>query len=114
MSKSINQKHKYIELIEFALENRSFTMQQALDATKMSGDEFSAAKSSLFHLWGKHENPELTEKLDWTIKPEAYFHYLSFLEFRHSVQSARKAFWLALISICIAIFSAVLTGMTLF
>jgi len=113
MPKSTDQKHKYIDLIEFALANRSFTVQQALDATKMSADEFSAAKYSLFHLKGMHENPDRNKVLDWTLRPEAYFHYLSFLEFRHSVRAARKAFWLAVASICIAIASAVLTGIAL-
>lgn len=78
MSENQDDKHKYIQLIEFALANRSFTVQQALDATKMSGDEFSAAQYSLFHLKGMHENSNRNEQMDWTLKPEAYFNYLCF------------------------------------
>lgn len=106
-------RHKCIDLIEFALANRSFTVQQALDATKMSGDEFDAAKNGLFHLMGIHEHPHRNEVISWTLKPEAYFQYLSFLEFRHSVQSAKKAYRVALASIFIAIVSVLIAGISL-
>lgn len=106
-------KHKYIDLIEFALATRSFSVQQILDATKMSGDEFNAAKHALFHLKGMHENPLRDEVIDWTLKPEAYFQYLSYLEFKHSVESSKRAYWVAWISMSIAAISVVIACISL-
>lgn len=103
MDSDSHNKHKFIKLIEYALSNKSFSVREACDASGLSEREFDRAKYSLFVLLGKHEHVESPhERLDWWLKPEAYFSYISYLEFQHSLNTSRRAHWIAVFSLLIA------------
>ncbi len=86
------REHEYVKLIAFALETPSFSVQQACEASGLSPRRFKSAMYSIFSLRGQHERLQSDhEILDWELSPEAYFNYLSFLEFRHSLAAAAKA-----------------------
>jgi hypothetical protein len=95
--------HRYIKLVEFALANHKFSVRQACDASGLTEDEFSGAKFSLFMLKEINEHIEsVHEILDWRLKPEAYFSYVSYLEFKHSLATARRAWLFSAFSVLIA------------
>ncbi|MEX2257147.1 MAG: hypothetical protein WD672_00435 [Woeseia sp.] len=103
--------HRYVKLVEFVLANQSFSVRQACDASGLSEDEFSGAKYSLFMLKGAHERIESShEILDWRLKPEAYFSYVSYLEFKHSLATSRRAWWFSVLSLLIAAASLLVAG----
>ena len=59
------------------------------------------------------------EVQDWVLSPEAYFNYLQYCEFKHSLESAEaaqksatKAFWVALAAIVVSIASTLVGSVT--
>jgi len=101
--------HRYSKLVEYALANKTFSVKQACDASGLSEDEFSGAKYSLFMLKGEHECIDSADKvLSWRLKPEAYFSYVSYLEFKHSLITSHRAWWVACFSLLIAAASLLL------
>lgn len=115
MDSGIISKHKYIKLIEFALKNKSFSVQEACDASGLNEREFNGAKYSLFVLLGKHEHiVNIHESLEWWLKPEAYFSYVSFLEFQHSLNTSRRAQWIAVFSLLFAAGSLLVSAYAIF
>jgi hypothetical protein len=107
--------HRYVKLVEFALANKSFSIRQACNASGLSEDEFSGAKYSLFMLKGEHEHIASShEILDWRLKPEAYFSYVSYAEFKHSLTTSRWAWWFSGISLFIAAASLLIAAYGVF
>ena len=103
--------HRYIKLVEYALDNKTFSVQQACDASGLSETEFEGTKYSLFMLSGANEKiGSIHEVLDWRLKPEAYFSYVSYLEFKHSLTMSRWAWWFSIISLFIAAMSLLVSG----
>ncbi len=98
-------KHKYISLIEYCLHNPEFSTVEACNATGLSNKEFSFIADAVFSLNANQSQglykPE--QKQDWILKPEAYFSYLQYLEFRHSIEHSRRAYWLAVLAIVVSI-----------
>jgi hypothetical protein len=39
----------------------------------------------------------------WILRPEAYFSYLQYLEFKHAIETAKRAYWLSVAAIVIAL-----------
>ena len=115
--KALMDKHKYIALIEYALEQRTFSMLDACEATGVSQKEFQFIRRSIFVLNAEQDTIEglvanRREVQDWVLSPEAYFNYLQYCEFKHSLESAEaaqksatKAFWVALAAIVVSIAS---------
>ena len=103
-------KHKYVSLIEFALRNHTFSVEEAMSACGFTEKEFRFVSSSLFSLSAYQADPgfDPARKLEWILKPEIYFSYLQYLEFLHAVRTARQAFWLSLAAIVIAIITTIL------
>jgi hypothetical protein len=102
-------KHKYIELVEFALHNDKFSAEEASKACGLSEKEFRFVSASIFSLSGYQAQAgfDPASKLDWILKPETYFSYLQYLEFRHAIETAKRAYWLSVAAIIIAILSTV-------
>lgn len=96
------EKHRFIKLIEFALQHSSFSAREAMTASGMSEREFSGAKYTLFKLKGEHESAPASETLNWHLSPQAFFQYLSFLQYRHAVRSSSRALWIAAASLAVA------------
>lgn len=103
------ERHKFIKIIEYALKHESFTVEQICEAVGISQVEFNLAKSSIFHLLGQHDPvPSPHSKLPWYLSTEAFFNYLSFLEYSHAIQSAKRAHILAIVAIFLAAASMLL------
>jgi hypothetical protein len=97
------ENYKIIKLMEFSLKDQSFSVQQACNVSGVSPDEFSGLKYSLYVLKGAHENIESNnEILDWRLTPEAYFNYLSFIQYKHSVLTSKRAQIVAICSLLIS------------
>lgn len=91
--------HPYIKLIQFAIENRSFTVEQARMAAHLSHEEFMFVRHDLFVLSGAQLDPVIHEQqvMEWKVSPQALFGYIQYQAYRDAVESARKAdkraFW---------------------
>ncbi len=103
------ERHKFIRLIEFSLKNSSFSIQQAVEASGMTEEDFSGAKYSIFQLKGEHEHATSDKVLNWRLTAEAFFNYLSFLEYRDALKASRRAIWVAISSLLVTIIANVLT-----
>jgi len=103
------ERHKFIKIIEYALKHESFTVEQICEAVGISQVEFNLAKFSIFHLLGEHDpvsSPH--KKIPWYLSTKAFFNYLSFLEYRHAIQTAKRAYILGIVAILIAAVSMLL------
>lgn len=105
-------KHKYIELIEYALENPRFSVIQACEATGLSDGEFRFIRREIFVLNMEQDSADLhtREVQEWKLHPQAYFNYLQFCEFKHSLEesaraqeNAQRAHWIAIAAIVISV-----------
>ncbi len=97
--------HKYIKLIEFALNNQKFSRQKACKATGLTEKEFDFLRRDIFVLseaQSAHENLDIDQ--EWTLSNQAFFNYLQYQEFHHSVNTSRKAHWTAIVAIIISAF----------
>lgn len=85
--------HPYIKLIQFAIENRSFTVEQACMAAHISREEFMFVRHDLFVLSGAQLGPVFSQQqvMDWKVSPQALFGYIQYQAYRDAVESARKA-----------------------
>ena len=100
-------KHKYVQLIEFALRKQSsFTIQEARDACHLAPREFRFIAPSIFALDAQQMDKlgEVHESQNWVLRPEAYFGYLQYVQFDHAVLSARRAQWTAIAALVLTIF----------
>ena len=106
---NILSKHKYISLIEYSLEqgDAEFSASDACFETGLSEREFNFIRASIFILNGYQEVPTFDTKKphQWILRPEAYFSYLQYLEFGHSIEYSRKSYWIAVAAILVAIIS---------
>ena len=97
------EKHGYLKLIEFTLENSNYSIEQACDRTGLNSKQFQFAKHEIFVLSGYQDtyvNPE--KVLEWELSPKAYFQYLEYLEFKHAIESSKKATRTAIAAITIS------------
>ena len=95
------KKHKYVQLIEFTINNQSsFTIRQARDACKISPRQFRSIAPSIFILNQQQRDggylPNESEVQEWILKPESYFGYLQYVQFEHAVSSSNRAQWIAI------------------
>jgi hypothetical protein len=83
------ESHKYIKLLEYALENRNFTKVQACEASGLSQSDFDFIKWQIFSLSAAQESfVSPNEEHEWKLAPQAFFNYLQFQEFKHAVNTA--------------------------
>lgn len=100
--------NKFVKIIEFVLKNNRFSAVEACKKSGMSIPEFNGAKYSLFLLKDEHEISSSEQgELTWNLSPEAYFHYLSFVQYKHAVSTSNRAHWLAICSLVISIIMGV-------
>ncbi|WP_211829381.1 hypothetical protein [Kistimonas asteriae] len=95
--------HKYLKLIEYALKEKNFSKEQACNASKLAHHEFDIIYRDMF-IPHKNQEGEIhpNEVLEWTLSQQAFFNYLQFLEFKSSVESAKKAQITAIVAIIIS------------
>lgn len=105
--------HPYIRLIEYALENKSFSIEQACTATKFPLMDFQRVQEQLF-LLDEHqrENTQYYNlEMQWRVRPEALFGYIQFQAYRDAVESANKADQRALIATRISISALIISSL---
>jgi len=95
------EKHKFIKLIEFSLENDQFSIDQACDASGMLPREFHAIQESIY---GEPFVAAISpaQLKEWKLSSEAFFNYLSFLEYKNAIKSSSRATWFAIGSLVIS------------
>lgn len=106
--------HRYVNLIEYAINNKSFTKKEACDASGVDLTEFDYICHELFILTTiQNQCIHDAECQRWTLSPQAYFNYLQYCEFKHSVESAEQAkkvsFWAIGISAVLALSNILMT-----
>lgn len=100
-------KDRTIKLIAFSLGKRSFTVADALNASGMGLSQFIAVGKIIYSDETEIAHDVNTHEVkDWYLKPEALFGYMGLIEFEHSVESAKDAKIIAIISIIITGFLA--------
>ena len=103
--------HPYIKLIEFALNESNFSVEQACSATKIGLTDFQKVQEQIFlvdeHLRDKSRYPNML--LEWKVKPEALFGYIQYQAHQDAVESARKADKRAFWALIFAGFSAMMS-----
>lgn len=107
--------HYTIKLIKFTLErgNKNFTAQQAAEYCNIGLHEFNLIWKSIFiPNTNQTNNFNNNEEYRWELKPEAFFSYMSYLEYKDSLASSKKALKIAIISIIIASVLAILQMIT--
>ena len=105
--------HKQIKIIEFAINNKSFSRRQICSATGLSEKEFDFLRRDLFVLsatQSNHENLDIIQ--EWILSNQAFFNYLQYQEFSHSVKTSRKAHWTAIIAIFLSGFLSLVSILT--
>ena len=98
-------KHRYVSLIEYALKNPEFTAEQACSEVGLSDKEFRFIARSIFSLNAVQDSQDFrsSQVHEWILQPEAYFSYLQYIEFTHSVEHANRAYWLAVLAIIVSV-----------
>ena len=103
MSIPLIQSHKYIKLVEFALQNKTFSVEKACEISGLTQQEFQLAKPAFFVMTGRENYTEPFHELcGWQLKPETLFSYISYLEFQYSLENSKKARWFSIISLLVA------------
>lgn len=101
-------KDRTMRLISFSIGKRSFSVNEALNASGMGLSEFISVGRILFAQEAEISyEMNLSEVRDWHLKPDALFGYMGLIEFEHSVDSANQAKKIAIVSIVISGFLAV-------
>jgi len=103
--------HPYIKLIEYALGNKSFSIEQACAATKFPLMDFQRVQEQIF-LLDEHqrENTQYYNlEMQWRVSPDALFGYIQFKAYQDALASAEKADKRAVIALIFAGASSVLT-----
>lgn len=96
-------KDRTMKLISFSIGKRSFSVNEALNASGMGLSEFIAIGRAIYAQEAdiSHEM-NLNEIRDWFLKPDALFGYMGLTEFEHSVKSSNQAKKIAIASIVIS------------
>lgn len=106
------EQHGYLKLIEFTLNNSSFSATQACEHCDLSFPQFNLTKPRIFIMKGTQDhslNPNEVQR--WELSSESYFNHLQYLEFKHAIDSSQKSMRVAIIAIIV---SCVLTGASLY
>jgi hypothetical protein len=82
----------------------TFHLEPALKASKLTKDEFEMIRDSLFYRDNLPEIHEPTSQLlEWKLKPDAVFAYLSYKQYEHAIISTKRALWIATASLVVAV-----------
>ena len=97
------EKHGYVKLIEYALSNKGFSKEEACKEANISQSDFDFASKEIFILnKSQLEYIHPNEVQEWKLNPQAYFNYLQYCEYKHSIKTARTAHKISLIAIAIS------------
>jgi len=105
--------HPYIKLIEYALRNSSFTINQVCNAIGMSSTQFKFARDVIFILNAEQVRPDVNENqiMDWQLSTQAFFYYLQYREFKFAIESAddsKKYAWIAIVISVVTLIAGVI------
>lgn len=96
------ENNSFVRLIEFVLMNKSFNVNQACQASGLSNSEFRQIRHAIFENSHLNINND-AEIFKWHLSPNAYFHYLTFIQYKHAVKTSNRAHVIAIISVAISI-----------
>lgn len=102
--------HRYIKFLDYVVTQKgSFHLEPALTQANMSESEFELIRDTIFY---RENLPDLiavrSQVLNWTLRPEALFGYLTYIQYDHAVKSSTRAFFLASAFFAVAIIGVVL------
>ncbi|EGQ7979861.1 hypothetical protein ACPF4D_003570 [Vibrio cholerae] len=96
-------KHAYIKLIEYALENKNFSKEQACNKCGLSSVEFDFIRHDIFILSAAQEKPIAKhESFEWKVSPQSYFNYLQYCQYQHAIETANRAHRVSIAAIVIS------------
>ncbi|MEW8293008.1 MAG: hypothetical protein AB2660_01340 [Candidatus Thiodiazotropha sp.] len=104
--------HKYIKFLDFIIDKEStYRLGPAFQYSKLTESEFNLIKDSIFYTENLPDSYSTrSQYLDWKIKPEALFGYLSYKQYEHAIVSSKRAFWISVGSLAIAVLSLALSA----
>jgi hypothetical protein len=90
--------------------NSDFSVKEACSSIGITDEQFRFARSSIFDLNSEQTGAKLRSenKYKWHLSPQAYFNYLQYLEFIHSVKASKIAIYIAIAAIVISILLSIL------
>ncbi len=96
--------HKYIVLLDNVVEKSgSFALGPAMDAANITESEINLVLDAFFYTEQLPDSYSLrNQDLEWKLKPEALFGYLSYKQYEQAVTSSNRAYWLAFASFLVA------------
>jgi hypothetical protein len=102
------KKHGYIELIEYALKERNFSIEQVCRAIKLPISDFMFIRHEIFILNGNQAEATVhhNELLEWKLSPQAVFGYIQYKAYEDSVESSKRSQKLAIWALGISALSA--------
>ena len=102
------KKHGYIELIEYAMKERNFSIEQACRAIKLPISDFMFIRHEIFILNGNQAEAIVhhNELLEWKLSPQAVFGYIQYKAYEDAVESSKRSHKLAILALCISALSA--------
>ena len=108
-------KHGYIELIEYAMKERNFSIEEVCNAIRLPESDFMFIRHEIFALSAAQEQPTVhkNERLEWKLSPQAIFGYIQYQAYTDAVESSRRSQKLAIWALYISALSAlgsILTG----
>lgn len=96
-------KHAYIKLIEYALENKTFTKEQACNKCCLSLIEFDFIRSDIFILSKAQDQPIAShDSFEWKVSPQSYFNYLQYCQYQHAIKTANRAHMISIAAMVIS------------
>ncbi|MGR5070332.1 hypothetical protein [Vibrio alfacsensis] len=97
------------------MENKNYSVDKACSDLGITAREFHFAKATLFTMT-PYQTDELTssQPTDWCLTNEAFFNYLQYKEFEHSLANSKKSNWFAILALLISIVSLGVTSFGIF
>lgn len=102
------KKHGYIELIEYAMKERNFSIEEVCAAIKLPVSDFMFIRHEIFSLSANQENPSIhkSERVEWKLSPQAIFGYIQYKSYKDAVESSKRSEKLATWALCVSALSA--------
>lgn len=102
------KKHGYIGLIEYAIENKNFSIEEACTALRLPVSDFMFIRHDIFVLNGNQAEATVhkNERCEWKLSPQAIFGYIQYQAYTDAVESSKRSEKLAIWALCFSGVSA--------
>jgi hypothetical protein len=83
---------KIVKLIEFSIKNKKFMPKEAMNSSGLDSLEFVRLANIIYLNRNEIKDTlSISEILEWQLKPEYLFQYMSLHEFKHAIKVSSKA-----------------------